>query len=80
VTLVAVLGCNASVSALRNWGEIRIGKASGRSMSSPWVPLDSLSTLPYWVLLVAGVLLVVGGIVHVLHPTHGSTPHVGAAA
>jgi hypothetical protein len=80
VTLVAAIGCQISVGALRNWGEIQIGTSSGRSMSSPWVPLDSLSTVPYWVLLVAGVLLVVGGIVQVAHPTHRSTPHAGAAA
>jgi ABC-type phosphate transport system permease subunit len=32
------------------------------------------------VLLVAGVLLVVGGIVQVAHPTHRSTPHAGVNA
>ena len=80
VTLVAAIGCNSSVGALRNWGEIRIGTASGRSTSSPWVLLDSIAAIPYWVLLVAGVLLLVGGIAQVVHRTHGSTPHAGAAA
>jgi hypothetical protein len=80
VTAVAGFFCWFSVDALRHWGEIQIGTASGRSMSSPWVVLDSIWNLPFWVLLVAGVVLTVGGIVQVLHPTHGTTPHAGAAA
>jgi len=80
VTLVAAFFCAYSVSALRDWGEIQIGTSSGRSESSPWVVLDSIWNLPFWVLLVAGVLLVVGGIVQVAHPTHRSTPHAGVTA
>jgi hypothetical protein len=80
VTLIAAFFCASSVSALRNWGEIQIGTSSGRSEWSPWVVLDSIWNLPFWALLAAGVLLVVGGIVQVAHPTHHSTPHAGAAA
>lgn len=80
LTAVAGFGCRSSVNALQHWGEIRIGTASGRSVSSPWAPLDGISSVPHWVLLVSGVLPVVGGIVPVRHPTHGSTPHGAAAA
>lgn len=79
VTAVAGFFCWYSVDALRHWGEIQIGTASGRSTSSPWVVLDSIWNLPFWVLLVAGAVLLVGGIVHVVHLTHGTTPRAGAA-
>jgi hypothetical protein len=44
------------------------------------VALDGLDLVPFFVLLAVGVLLLVGGVVYVLHPTHGTTPHAGAAA
>ena len=80
VTAVAGFFCWFSVDALRHWGEIQIGTSSGRSESSPWVVLDSIWNLPFWVLLAAGVLMVVGGIVHLAHPTHHATPHAGVTA
>jgi len=77
VTLLAQWGSRDAVTELRSWGELVMSVNEDRG--TPWVPLDSLDLVPYWVLLVAGVLLVVGGIAHALHPTHGSTPHTGAA-
>ena len=77
VTLLAQWGSRGAVTELRNWGELVMSLNEDRG--TPWVPLDSLDLVPYWVLLVAGVLLLVGGIAHVLHPTRGSTPHAGAA-
>jgi hypothetical protein len=75
VTLVAQWGSRYALDRLQHWGEL---EDPGRG--SPWVPLDSLAVVPFFVLLPAGVLLVVGGIVHLVRPTHRSTPHAGAAA
>lgn len=75
VTALAQWGSREAVTRLQHWGE-----ADDPGRGSPWVPLDSLASVPYWVLLVAGVVLLVGGIVHELQPTHGSTPRAGAAA
>lgn len=75
VTLLAQWGSREAVTDLKRWGEL---DDPGRG--TPWVPLDSLGFVPSWVLLVAGILLLVGGIVRVRRPTHGSTPHAGAPA
>ena len=77
VTFLAQGSSRDAVTELRHWGEFMVPLNNDRL--SPWVPLDSLDLVPYWVLLVAGVLLLVGGIVHMHHPTHGSRPHAGAA-
>jgi hypothetical protein len=77
MTLGAAMACRASVIALRDWGRLTIGDSPDYG-NRPWVLLDSIGTTPYWALLAAGVLLVVGGIVQVLHAAHGTTPHAGA--
>jgi hypothetical protein len=77
VTFLAQGSSRDAVTELGHWGEFMVPLNEPRF--SGWVPLDSLDLVPYWVLLPAGVLLVVGGILHVLHPTHGTTPHAGAA-
>ena len=76
VTLVAQWASRMAVDGLLHWGELHTDIVQ---RGSPWVPFDDLAGLPFFVLLPAGVLLVVGGIVHVLHPTHGTTPHAGTA-
>lgn len=76
VTLVAQWASRMEVDNLRHWGE-------GNQLierGTPWVPFDDLAGLPFFVLLPAGVLLVVGGIIHVIHAAHGTTPHASAAA
>jgi hypothetical protein len=74
---LAQFGSREAVTELRHWGEFMVPLNEDRG--SPWVPLDSIDQVPFWVLLAAGGLLAVGGIAHVLHPTHGSTPQAGAA-
>lgn len=80
VTFVAQWVSRDAVSELRHWGEfVDGGSWTSMERDYPWVPLDGLDLVPYWLLLVVGVLLLVGGIVHVVHPAHGTTPHAGAA-
>lgn len=74
---LAQFGSRDAVTELKSWGEIVVGLNEDRG--SPWVPLDSIDQVPFWALLAAGVLFVVAGIVHVAHPTHHTTLHVGAA-
>ena len=75
VTLVAQWASRMEVDNLQHWGPGNEIIERG----SPWVPFDDLAGLPFFVLLPAGVLLVVGGIAHVVRSRHASTPHVGAA-
>jgi hypothetical protein len=75
VTLVAQWVSRMAVDDLQHWGpgdEIL-------ERGSSWVPFDDLDSLPFLVLLGAGVLLVVGGIIHLVHQAHDATPHAGAA-
>jgi hypothetical protein len=76
VTGVAAIGCADAVNRLAHWGEIM----DVPDRTTPWVLLDSIGSLPYTVLLASGIVLLVGGIAHVRHASHGPTPHAGANA
>lgn len=77
ITLLAQWASRIAVDDLRHWGPAG-NETDLIERGSSWVPFDDLDALPFFVLLPAGVLLVVGGLVHVLHAAHGATPHAGA--
>jgi hypothetical protein len=77
VTGVAAIGCAYAVNGLAHWGEL-VDDVPDRT--TPWVPLDSIGALPFAVLLASGIVLLIGGIAHVRHASHGTTPHAGATA